>query len=183
MYAGANNTDLCPTRCFTGDPIYREGRRPDDLEIARRRDTYWKPYHQALEAELTRLHTAHGHAVLFDGHSIKSELPWLFEGRLPDLNLGTVNSSSASPDLREALSKVLRLQQRFSLMVDGRFKGGHITRHYGRPGEGWHAIQLEMCWSTYMQEATPFAMDPCRSVHVLPVLRALVQTMLDWRPL
>jgi N-formylglutamate deformylase len=183
MYAGANNTELCPTRCFTGDPIYREGCAPDDMEIAQRRDTYWKPYHQALQTELTRLRAIYGHAVLFDGHSIQSELPWLFEGKLPDLNLGTANGSSAAPDLREALLKVLRLQQRFTQVVDGRFKGGYITRNYGQPSRGWHAIQLEMCWSTYMQEAAPYDIDPCRSVHVLPVLRALVQTMLDWRPL
>ena len=104
MYAGANNTELCPTRFFTGEPLYREGRAPDAAEVARRRERYWRPYHDALAAELDRLRAAHGHAIVFDGHSIKSELPWLFEGRLPDLNLGTANGASCAPSLRASLA-------------------------------------------------------------------------------
>src|SRR5664279_6561718 len=100
MYPGANNTELVPTRFFTGDPLYREGRVPDEREIGRRRETYWRPYHDALAAELARLVAAHGHAVLWDGHSIQAELPWLFEGRLPDLNLGTAGGTSCAPTLR-----------------------------------------------------------------------------------
>ena len=182
MYAGANNTELCPTRFFTGEPIYLEGQAPDANEVTRRRQIYWQPYHDALAQELGRLKTAHGHAVLFDGHSIKSTLPWLFEGKLPDLNLGTANGASCAPDLRAALMKVLEDQRRFTPVTDGRFKGGHITRHYGRPDSGVHAVQLEMCWSTYMQESAPYALDPARAAELAPTLRALVQTMLDWTP-
>jgi N-formylglutamate deformylase len=182
MYAGANNTELCPTRFFTGDALYRTGMEPDDAEIARRIATYWQPYRSALEAELTRLRQVHGHAVLFDAHSIQSAVPWLFEGRLPDLNLGTVNGSSADATLRTALAQVLANQNTFSHVVDGRFKGGHITRHYGRPAEGWHTIQLEMCWSTYMAEQPPYLLDAARANRVRPVLRQLVQTLLDWKP-
>jgi N-formylglutamate deformylase len=182
MYAGANNTELCPTRFFTGEPLYQEGQAPDDAEIARRTDTYWRPYREAIDAELARMQTRHGHAVLFDAHSIKSQLPWLFEGQLPDLNLGTVEGASCAPNLRNALSKVLQMQDTFSHVVDGRFKGGHITRHYGQPARGRYAVQLEMCWRCYMPEEPPFAIDPCRSARVMPVLRALVQTMIDWRP-
>src|SRR5262249_30469762 len=145
MYPGANNTELCPTRFFTGDPLYRHGHAPDAAEIARRRDTYWRPYHDTLQAELARVRQAHGHVVLFDGHSIKSSLPWLFEGRLPDLNLGTAEGRSCDPTLRDALAAVLGAQDRYTQVVDGRFKGGHITRHYGRPAEHVHAVQLEMC--------------------------------------
>lgn len=182
MYPGVNNTELCPTRFFSGEPLYLEGMAPNEAEIAGRVDTYWRPYHDALQAELQRLRAVHGHAVLFDAHSICSVLPWLFEGQLPDLNLGTVNGSSASPDLREALSKVLQSQNQFTQVVDGRFKGGHITRHYGRPADNVHAIQLEMCWRCYMAEEPPYAIDPTRATAVLPVLRALVQTLVDWRP-
>lgn len=182
MYAGANNTELCPTRFFTGDPIYHDGQAPDAVEIARRRQTYWQPYHDALAQELSRIQAEHGHAVLFDGHSIKSELPWLFEGKLPDLNLGTVNGASCAPDLRAALMQVLQAQERFTQVTDGRFKGGHITRQHGQPHKAIHAIQLEMCWSTYMQEVPPYALDPARTAELGPTLRALVQTMLDWRP-
>jgi N-formylglutamate deformylase len=182
MYAGANNTELCPTRFFTGDPIYREGCAPTPEQIDQRRAAYWQPYHDALRDELARLKAAHGHAVLFDGHSIKSELPWLFEGRLPDLNLGTAEGHSCAPSMRAALAAVLANQTTFTQVVDGRFKGGHITRHYGQPGEGVHAVQLEMCWSTYMAETPPFRVDPARTATLEPVLRALLQTLLDWRP-
>ena len=104
MYPGRNNTELCPTRFFSGEPLYRDGRTPDDAEVARRVAVYWRPYHDALAAELERLRAAHGRAMLLDGHSIQAELPWLFEGRLPDLNLGTAGGASCAPALRERLA-------------------------------------------------------------------------------
>ncbi len=182
MYAGVNNTELCPTRFFSGDALYRHGMAPDEAEIERRRAVYWRPYHAALQDELQRLRATHGHAVLFDGHSIRSELPWLFEGRLPDLNLGTCDGSSCAPGLRAALARVLGAQTAFTQVVDGRFKGGHITRHYGRPQQGIHAVQLEMCWRCYMAEAPPYRLDPQRVAGIDPLLRELVRAMLDWRP-
>ena len=112
MYPGANNTELCPTRFFTGDPLYRDGLEPDAAEVERRVQRYWRPYHDALANELSRLKAQHGHAVLFDGHSIKSELPWLFEGRLPDLNLGCAAGQSCAPSLRDALAAMLRGAER-----------------------------------------------------------------------
>ena len=181
MYPGANNTELCPTRFFSGDALYREGEAPDAAEIAQRREAWWRPYHDALRGELERLRAAHGHAVLFDGHSIRSELPWLFEGRLPDLNLGTAQGASCAPSLRAALAAVLAAQQRFTQVVDGRFKGGHITRHYGRPERGIHAVQLEMCWRCYMAEQPPFELDAPRVRRLSLVLHALVHTMLRWQ--
>ena len=181
MYAGQNNTGLCPTCHFTGETIYREGLAPDDAEIRRRVQVYWQPYHDAIGDELARLKAAHGHAVLFDAHSIKSELPWLFEGTLPHLNLGTAGGSSCAPALRDALSGVLAAQSDYSHVVDGRFKGGHITRHFGRPDEGVHTVQLEMCWRAYMDES-PAQWNDGTAAGVTPLLRRLVQTMLDWRP-
>ena len=182
MYPGVNNTELCPTRFFTGDPLYRPGMAPDASEIARRVQAYWQPYHDALRAELQRIHAAHGHAVLFDGHSIKSELPWLFDGKLPDLNLGTASGASCAPSLRAALNRVLDAQAHYTHVTDGRFKGGHITRHYGQPDHGIHAVQLEMCWSCYMAEQAPFELDARRTARLSPVLQALVRTMLRWNP-
>ena len=182
MYPGVNNTELCPTRFFSGEPLYLPGQEATESEVAQRVTDYWRPYHDALDGELQRLRTLHGHAVLFDAHSICSVLPWLFEGRLPDLNLGTVNGTSASSDLRELLSKVLQSQSEFTQVVDGRFKGGYITRNYGRPAEQVHAIQLEMCWRCYMAEEPPYTLAPDRAARVLPVLKALVLTMTDWRP-
>jgi len=182
MYAGRNNTELCPTRHFTGEPLYREGHAPDEAEVRRRVALYWQPYHDALRDELTRLHAAHGHAVLFDSHSIKSELPWLFDGSLPHMNLGTADGGSCAPTLRDALAAVLAAQSRYSHVVDGRFKGGHITRQYGQPQQGMHAVQLEMCWRAYMDEAPPWRWHEERAATVTPLLRRLVQAMLDWRP-
>lgn len=183
MYPGAANTELCPTRSFSGDPLYRDGAAPGSAEVARRRATYWQPYHDALAAELRRLRAEHGYALLWDGHSIRSELPWLFDGALPDLNLGTVDGASCAPSLRAALADAIAQISDYTSVVDGRFKGGHITRHYGRPHEGVHAVQMEMTWSCYMAaEAPPFAYSEEVAVRVQPVLRRLLETMLAWRP-
>jgi N-formylglutamate deformylase len=182
MYAGANNTELCPTRFFTGEPLYREGAAPDAAEVRRRVTQYWQPYHDTLAAELERLKAAHGHAVLFDAHSIKSELPWLFEGTLPHMNLGTADGRSCAPSLRAQLAVLLSSQDEFSQVVDGRFKGGHITRARGRPAEGVHAVQLEMCWRAYMDEGPPPAWSDAQAARVTPLLERLVQTMVEWRP-
>jgi N-formylglutamate deformylase len=182
MYPGANNTELCPTRFFTGEPLYRPGCEPGPAQVAARLATYWKPYHDTLASELARLKAQHGHALLWDGHSIKSQLPWLFDGRLPDLNLGTVAGTSCAPALRQSLMDVLASQSDFSHVTDGRFKGGWITRHHGRPHEGVHAVQLEKCWSTYMLEQPPFQPDPARLARLQPLLKRLLQTMLAFRP-
>lgn len=184
MYPGANNTELVPTHFFSGDPLYREGRAPDEREVERRRDAYWRPYHDALAGEIARLVAAHGHAIVWDGHSIQAELPWLFEGRLPNLNLGTASGTSCAPALRADLMDVLAAQSSFSHVTDGRFKGGYITRHYARPADRVHAVQLEMALSTYMDEthaSFPVApADPLLLARLRPVLRALLQTTLDW---
>jgi len=181
MYPGASNTELCPTRFFTGEPLYRDGQAPDAAEQLRRRETYWRPYHEALQAELDRLKAAHGHALLFDAHSIKSELPWLFEGRLPDLNLGTVDGRACDAAITAGLGEVLAAQNRYSHVVNGRFKGGYITRHYGRPEAQQHAVQLEMCWRCYMQEQPPYAYDEARAAEVQPLLALLLTRLLDWK--
>ena len=182
MYPGVNNTGLVPLNFFAGDALYRPGCEPDADEIAARVDSYWRPYHEALAGELARLRSAHGHALLFDAHSIKSELPWLFEGTLPHLNLGTAGGSSCAATLIAALTAVLRAQSRYSHVVDGRFKGGYITRRHGLPTEQVHAVQLEMCWRSYLDEANPAEWDTARAAEVTPLLRSLVQTMIDWQP-
>lgn len=182
MYAGANNTELCPTRFFSGDPLYRDGAAPTPAQIEARRETWWRPYHEALAGELQRLKGLFGHAVLWDGHSIRSELPWLFEGRLPDLNFGTVDGRSCAPSLRTALQATMAGCTTYTQVWDGRFKGGHITRQYGRPADGIHAVQLEMVWDCYMAERPPYEVDPVRAARLRPVLQALLQTALDWRP-
>lgn len=182
MYPGVNNTGLVPRSFFSGEALYREGAEPDAAETRDRVADCWQPYHDALAAELARLRAAHGHAVLFDAHSIKSELPWLFDGRLPDLNLGTAAGTSCAASLRTELAAVLAAQTQFSHVVDGRFKGGYITRHYGNPAQQVHAVQLEMCWSCYLDEARPQEWRADRAAAVAPLLHTLVRTLIGWRP-
>ncbi len=183
MYPGQNNTELCPTRHFSGDPIYLPGCAPNDEQVRERVDTFWQPYHDALAKAVQAAVAQHGHCVLFDAHSIQSRLPWLFEGTLPHLNLGTANGSSCAASLRECVATVAAAAApAYSHVVDGRFKGGHITRQYGRPEAGVHAVQLEMTFSAYMHEAPPWAWDDARAAGITPVLRYLVQAMIDWRP-
>ena len=183
MYAGVNNTGLCPTTFFDGEPLYREGQEPDAAERAARVQAYWQPYHQALAAELQRLRAAHGVALLWDGHSIERELPWLFDGRLPDLNLGSNAGAACGPRLREAVAAQLAAQQDYTQVVDGRFKGGYITRHYGRPAEHQHALQMEMVQATYMLEdkthPAPRPLLEARVARVRPLLGALLQAYLE----
>ncbi|MDC7805821.1 N-formylglutamate deformylase [Luteimonas sp BLCC-B24] len=173
LYPGRNTTGLCPVVRFDGGPVYRDGEAPDAAEIAARVDTYWRPYHAALADELARLRAAHGRVVLWEAHSIRGTLPFLFEGRLPDLNLGTAGGASCSAALQEALGRVLAAQSGYDTIVNGRFKGGHITRHYGRPASGVDAVQLEISQRCYMDE-TSFAWDAERAAALTPVLRALL---------
>ncbi len=182
LYPGQNNTELCPTRHFTGEPIYRPGAAPDAAEIQRRVATCWQPYHQALQAQLQQLKAQHGHVVLFDAHSIKSTLPWLFEGTLPHMNLGTAGGASCQATLQQAVVQAFTGQTDYSHVLNGRFKGGYITRQYGRPAAGVHAVQLEMAWNAYLDEAPPYRWHPQRAAAVTPLLQRLVQALLQWRP-
>jgi len=154
LYPGQNTTGLCPVQRFTGEPVYLPGEEPWADEVAARVERYWRPYHDALAGELSRLRAAHGHAVLWEGHSIRSTVPFLFDGRLPDFNLGTASGASCAPETQARIEAVLSAQDDYTWVANGRFKGGYITRHHGRPGEGVDAVQLELAQSTYMDEAT-----------------------------
>ena len=175
LYPGQNTTGLCPAVQFTGDPVYREGQAPDESEVASRVDTYWRPYHAALVDELQRLRDVHGRAVLWEGHTIRgSALPFLFDGRLPDLNLGTSGGTSCSPALQSRLEGVLAAQQDFDWIANGRFKGGYITRHYAAPADGIDAVQLEMSQRLYMDEDT-FEWDAARAPRAQAIIRRLLE--------
>jgi N-formylglutamate deformylase len=178
LYPGQNTTGLCPLVRFTGDPVYRDGMEPDEAEVRDRVDRYWRPYHAALQAELARLHAAHGRVLLWEGHSIKGELPFLFEGRLPDFNLGTAGGASCAPALQARLERVLSAHaKQHDFVVNGRFKGGHITRHYGDPGNGVDAVQLETSQRVYMDEDT-FAYDEGKAANAQRVIRELLEAAL-----
>ena len=177
LYSGQNTTGLCPIVCFSGDPVYIEGGMPDATEIARRVDAYWQPYHQALLAELKRIRDQHGRAVLWEGHSIRGEVPFLFEGPLPDFNLGTAGGASCRPELQQRLATVLEAQTGYTHVVNGRFKGGYITRHYADPANGIDAVQLELAQRTYMDEQRG-EWDDGKAQRLQRVLQALLETAL-----
>jgi N-formylglutamate deformylase len=177
LYPGRAETGLCPTIAFSGDPIYRAGHAPEAAEIERRRLLYWQPYHQALALEIERLRSVHGRALLWEGHSIRSEVPMLFEGRLPDLNLGTADGASCASDRLERVTSLLAAQSDYSWVANGRFKGGFITRHYGRPDAGVDAIQLELAQLTYMDERSQ-RYDAVRAGRLQALLRKLFASLL-----
>ena len=177
LYPGQNTTGLCPAVQFSDEPIYLRGREPSAEEVAQRVEEYWRPYHDALAAEIARLRVAHGHVVLWEGHSIRSEVPFLFEGRLPDFNLGTAGGSSCSPGLQQRLVRVLESQDKYSFAANGRFKGGYITRHYGDPDNGVDAVQLELAQINYMDEDT-FEYLAERAAAVQPLIRSLLEACL-----
>ena len=173
LYPGQNTTGLCPTVRFSGEPVYLDGEAPDEDEVRARVERYWRPYHDALRDELARLHAAHGRVVLWEGHSIRGELPFLFEGRLPDLNLGTANGASAGVSLQRRLEAVLACQSRYDWVHNGRFRGGHITRHYADPARGIQAVQLEISQRVYMDEDS-FAWDEAKAEQAQALIRALL---------
>ncbi|HSZ11774.1 MAG TPA: N-formylglutamate deformylase [Rhizomicrobium sp.] len=151
LYPGQATTELCPTTTFDGELLYRDGRAPDPSEIARRRELWFEPYHRAIGEEIARLRNRHASVVLFDAHSIRPRVPRLFDGVLPDLNFGTNSGVSCAPALTESLETIADRSD-YSRVTNGRFKGGYITRHHGRPDKGVHAIQLELSTRTYLGE-------------------------------
>ena len=182
LYPGQNTTGLCPVTDFDGLPIYREGRAPDAAETLRRLEAYHRPYHAVLEAELDRVRAKHGFAILYDCHSIRSHIPFLFEGTLPDFNIGTDSGKTCAPDLAEGVEAVCRAAEGYSTVVNGRFKGGWTTRHYGDPQNGIHAIQMELAQSTYMQEHAPWTWDETKAQRLRQTLTTILEQLSDWRP-
>ncbi len=178
LYPGQNTTGLCPIVQFSGEPIYQAGAEPHRDEIAARVARYWNPYHAALGEEIARMRRSHDRIVLWEGHSIRSVVPFLFEGRLPDFNLGTVEGASCSAVLQKNLVDVLAAQRDYTYVANGRFKGGYITRHYGRPQDGVDAVQLELAQLNYMDEAT-FEYLPERATRTQVVIRALLDACLS----
>lgn len=182
LYAGADNTELCPTRTFANVPVYRAGIALTADDVGTRVSGCFVPYHSALAAEVERIRARHGYAVLLDGHSIRSVAPRFFAGRLPDLNLGTADGASAAATLQARAVDVLSGAAGFTHVVNGRFKGGWITRHYGRPAQHVHALQLEVAQACYMDEDPPYPWDAARAAPLVGVLRRLVAALAQWRP-
>lgn len=182
LYPGQNTTGLCPLTDFDGAPIYRPGQVPDAAETERRRLAWHAPYHAALTAELDRVRAEHGFAILYDCHSIRSEVPFLFDGRLPDFNIGTDGGRTCDPGIEAAVTAICAAADGYDHVINGRFRGGWTTRHYGRPAEGLHAIQMELAQATYMAEAPPWDYAPERAARLRTHLAAILETLQDWSP-
>ena len=183
LYPGMATTELCPTTTFDGERLYR-AYDPEEDEIAWRRRTFFDPYHQALAAELERLRASHGKVVLYDAHSIRSRIPRLFDGELPQFNIGTNGGATCSLALEASIARVCDTSGH-SWIANGRFKGGWTTRHYGQPDQGVHAVQMELAMRGYMDEPVevspgswpaPLSADPA----ILPNLRAALTACLDF---
>ena len=179
LYPGQVSTGLCPEATFDGHPLY-VGSSPDGEEVARRRELYWRPYHEGLQNLLDATVERYGYAVLLDAHSIASRVPRLFEGRLPDLNVGTNDARSCGFGLGEAVYAAAAGGP-FSAILNGRFKGGFITRHYGSTRGPVHAVQLEIGQLTYLDEGSTI-WSPGRAAGLVTVLKSIVAVMLGWRP-
>ncbi|WP_312434585.1 N-formylglutamate deformylase [Janthinobacterium sp.] len=180
LYPGQDTTGLLPADTFHREPLYLPGREPDAHDVRQRLERYWAPYHRQLEQELARMLRAHGAVVLWEAHSIASHVPRFFDGKLPDLNFGTADGASCDPGLTCAVVDLARAQHQFTVALNGRFKGGHITRHYGQPQQRVHAIQLEMCQCLYMDEAAPFAFRPDLAAQVQPLLQNMMEAAVAW---
>lgn len=177
LYPGQMETPLCPVQTFAGAPLYLAAQEPDAGEIARRRKLYWQPYHYALQAELERIRGIHGKAILWDAHSINNQVPRLFDGVLPDLNFGSNDGASSTPELERRLSDIAGAQPDYSWVFNGRFKGGAITRSYGQPAQGVEAVQLELSQATYMDQAAPFGFREDLAEGVRPLLKRLIEVL------
>ena len=179
LYATAT-TGLYPDTLFDGRATFKDGQQPDDAERKRYLDEVWQPYHQQLQQELARMKQQFGYAMLFDAHSIASVIPRLFDGRLPDLNLGSNGGESCAPGLMSMVEACCQSQDQFSHVLNGRFKGGYITRAYGQPSQQQHAVQLELAQCNYMDEKAPFPYVAAKAEQLQGVLKPMISAMLQW---
>jgi formiminoglutamase len=183
LYPGQNTTGLVPETDFDGRAIWRDGQAPTSADIAQRLARFHARYHAALSAEITRVKSVHGFAILYDCHSIRSRIPFLFDGRLPDFNIGTDNGTTCAKAVEIAAFETAKAAAGFTAVLNGRFKGGWTTRHYGRPAEGVHAIQMELCQCTHLStEAPPFAYDGPKAAVMRGHLASILERIAAARP-
>lgn len=178
LYPGQNTTGLIPLTDFDEQPIWKDGEEPDEAETARRLEAFHLPYHEALAEEIERVKALHGIAVVYDCHSIRSRCPFLFDGVLPDFSIGTDNDRTCDSQLEQAAMSICQAAKGYTTVLNGRFRGGWTTRHYGRPDEKVHAIQLELTQATHLAaEAPPFAYDGAKANRLRPHLRAILESL------
>ncbi len=179
LYPGQPTPELCPKSCFDGSPIYLTGEEPDEFEIGQRTTEYWRPYHDQIQEELLRIKHRHGIAILFDAHSILSRVPRLFEGQLPDINIGTAKGESCALSLENTIKSVLERQTVCSHVINGRFIGGYITRHFGQPSKNIHAVQLELSQVRYLNESTGEWNEEL-AVETRGIVHSIMESIITW---
>lgn len=177
LYPGQYETSVCPVATFDGVSIYHDAGELDVDEIQRRITVYWQPYHDHIQSELERVKALHGYAILWDAHSIRGEVPQLFDGVLPDLNFGTAAGTSCAPDILKRVTDIAHAQNNFSVVENARFKGGFITRNYGKPEENVHTIQLEINQSIYMSDEQDRVLDDAKCARVRPLLKQFITAL------
>lgn len=181
LYPGQNTTGLCPLTDFDGEAIWRDGHAPDEAETERRREGFHAAYHAALGGELARLRRLHGQVVLYDCHSIRSEIPFLFDSVLPDLNIGTNDGRACAHELESIVLNICQKTKAYTHILNGRFKGGWTTRRYGRSQDGIHAVQMEIAQSAYLKaEEPPFALDDNAAANLRTVLGSILGHLEAW---
>ncbi|MCV2874120.1 N-formylglutamate deformylase [Defluviimonas sp. WL0050] len=178
LYPGQNTTGLCPVTDFDGNPIWAEGQEPSEDEILTRRDTFHAPYHSALADEIERVKARHGVAILYDCHSIRSSIPFLFDGTLPVFSIGTNDGQTCAARIQCLTADPCLNATGMDTVINGRFKGGWTTRHYGRPETGIHAIQMELAQRAYLAaEAAPWAYDPKTAAPTRTILAKILKNL------
>ncbi len=177
LYPGQNTTGLCPSTDFDGLDIWQKNQEPDAEEVEARRQIFHAPYHTALADQVERIKARHGMAVIYDCHSIRSGIAHLFDGTLPDFNVGTNNGATCSPAIEKTVVADCREANGFSHVLNGRFKGGWTTRHYGKPEHGVHAVQMELAQSTYMTECSPWRFDNIKAEQLRPHLKSILTNL------
>jgi N-formylglutamate deformylase len=175
LYAdGRKETALVPETSFAGEPLYK-GRVPDVKEVERRLAVYYQPYHEKLRSVLGELRSEFGTVVLYDAHSIRRFVPTIRPHPFPDLILGDGNGKTAHPRILEAAWRALK-QGPFQVSLNDPFQGGYITRHYGNPEAGAHALQLEMSQDIYLDDQN--RQVPHKVDRLKKVLRGTLESLL-----
>jgi formiminoglutamase len=178
LYPGQNTTSLCPTTTFDGAPIYLDGQAPAEDEIRERQQWYHQPYHDAINEQLQRIHQKHGYVIIYDCHSIRSLVPYLFDGKLSDFNIGTNSGVSCDPAIEKAVRTVCDSADSYTVVSNGRFKGGWTTRQYGIPESGFHALQMELAQCNYMLEQNPWSYQDARADKLRVILGAILENLI-----
>jgi N-formylglutamate deformylase len=171
-------TGLCPVTNFLGNAIYKDGRKSiAEDEIQRRLAAYYLPYHQKIAEHLMALKERFGQVLLWDCHSIRKSLPALHKEPFSDLIISDADGQSSAAKLSDTAFLHLS-SSTYSVKRNYPFKGGYITRHFGKPKENQHAIQLEMSKNVYMDDLEKTYVDK-KAQKIQTLLKSTLEKLCD----